>query len=229
MRVIVETGNPVTLLGAGSCSARDLRRALTMAPHLVAADGGADRALALGHVPDAVVGDLDSLSAAARARLDAGRLHRIGDQDSTDFDKCLSVIRAPWILALGFTGARLDHTLAGFSTLARFPDRRCIMLGGGDLCFAAPPRLALDLTVGARLSLFPMAPVRGGSEGLRWPIAGLAFSPAGVIGTSNEVSASRVALEFDAPGMLVMLAARHLKPVLGGLQAAPRWTEGAGC
>ena len=223
MSVRVETGNPVTLLGAGDCSEPDLRRALARAPHLVAADGGADRALALGHVPDAVVGDFDSLSDAARARLDPERLHRIGNQDSTDFDKCLSVIRAPWMLALGFTGARLDHTLAGFSTLARFPDSRCIMLGGGDLCFAAPPRLALELSVGARLSLFPMAPVRGQSEGLRWPIAGLEFTPAGVIGTSNEVSAPGVALQFEAPGMLVMLADTALEQVLAGLEAAPRW------
>ena len=223
MEAIVDTNNAVTLLGGGEVSAAALRAALARAPVLVAADGGADRALALGHCPAAVVGDLDSLSAAGRAALPAARVHHVPDQDSTDFDKCLQAVRAPLLLALGFTGARLDHTLASFSTLARFAARRCVMLGGGDLCFLAPPQLTLALPVGTRLSLFPMAPATGRSRGLRWPIDGLRFAPAGVIGTSNETAAPRVALGFDAPGMLVLAPEATLDAVLPALAEAPHW------
>ena len=223
MRAIVQSNKPVTLLGGGEADRQTLENALARAPRLVAADGGADRALALGHVPETVIGDLDSLSQAARARLGPARVHRVGEQDSTDFDKALCAIAAPAVLAVGFTGARLDHTLAAFSTLARHPLRRCVLLGGGDLCFLAPPALALALPVGARLSLFPLAPVRGRSEGLRWPIAGLAFAPAGRIGTSNATVAPRVALAFDDPGMLVVLAEDTLDSVLAALEGAVRW------
>lgn len=224
MRAIVQSNTPVTLLGGGDCAPETLDRALARAPRLVAADGGADRALALGRVPEAVIGDIDSLSQEAQARLGPERVYRVPDQDSTDFDKALAGIIAPLILAVGFTGARLDHTLATFSTLARNPARRCLVLGGGDLCFLAPPSLRLELRVGARLSLFPMAPVRGRSEGMRWPIGGVAFAPWGVIGTSNEVVQPRVGLSFDAPGMLVVLGAAELDAVMAALAEAPRWS-----
>lgn len=223
MRGFVQSDRPVTLLGGGACAPEELRVALARGPMLVAADGGADRALALGHEPALAVGDFDSISAGARARLGAARLVRVADQASTDFDKALARIAAPAVLAVGFGGARMDHTLAAFSTLARHPGQRCVLLGGGDLCFLAPPALDMRLPVGARLSLFPMAPVRGRSEGLRWAIDGLDFAPAGVIGTSNEVAAPDVALRFAAPGMLVVMADAALDTVLAALEVAPGW------
>ena len=72
---IVDAKAPVTLVAGGPLRRAELRAALARAPHLVAADGGADRALALGVEPVAVIGDLDSLSDAARLRL-AQRLER---------------------------------------------------------------------------------------------------------------------------------------------------------
>ncbi len=223
MRGFVQSDRPVTLLGGGACAPEELRAALARGPTLVVADGGADRALALGHEPALAVGDFDSISESARARLGARRLVHVADQDSTDFDKALSRIEAPAVLAVGFGGARMDHTLAAFSTLARHRAHRCVLLGGGDLCFLAPPWLEMRLPVGARLSLFPMAPVRGRSEGLHWAIDGLDFAPAGVIGTSNEVAAPEVTLRFEAPAMLVVMADAALDTVLAALEGAPRW------
>lgn len=210
----------VTLAGGAPFGARPLAAALALAPRLVAADGGADRLLRLGHMPEAVIGDLDSISAAARARLGAQRLFPIREQATTDFDKALRSIEAPFVLGLGFAGARLDHGLAVFSVLARHPEQRVVVLGGRDAAFLAPSRLGLRLPVGTRLSLFPMAEVRGTSEGLRWPIAGIDFHPLGMIGTSNRTVAQDIWLEFDAPRMLVILPRGHLRAVVAGLTAA---------
>jgi thiamine pyrophosphokinase len=196
--------------------------ALRRAPVLVAADGGADRALAAGHMPVAVIGDFDSLSARARDLVPAARQHPIAEQDTTDFDKALRSVAAPFVLALGFSGARIDHGLAAFNTLLRHPQRPCIVLGATDAVFLCPPRLTLRLPPGDRLSLFPMGPVSGESEGLRWPIAGLRFSPDGQVGTSNEVSAPRVTLAFDAPRMLAILPRGRLDAVLSALLNAPQ-------
>lgn len=214
---IVQSRDGVTLVGGGAVEAAQLARALALAPVLVAADGGADRALALGRMPEAVIGDLDSLSPAGLARLPPERVHRIAEQETTDFDKCLRSIAAPFVLGLGLAGPRLDHMLAAFNTLGRHPDRRCLMLGARDVCFLSPPRLELDLPPGTRLSLFPLAPVTGESIGLRWPLAGLAFAPDGRIGTSNETAARQVRLAFSRPAMLVMLPRRHLRAALRAL------------
>ena len=213
---IVESCEGVTLAGGAPFGAALLRRALSHAPEIVAADGGADRLLRLGVTPRAVYGDFDSISAGAQARLQ-GRLFPIAEQETTDFDKALRHIVAPFVLGVGFQGARLDHGLAVLNALTRHPDRRALILGPKEVTFLAPPELELHLTVGTRLSLFPMAPVRGESEGLRWPIHGLHFTPDGRIGTSNAVSAPLVRLRFGAPAMLVILPLRSLRAVLNGL------------
>ena len=218
---VLSSERPVVLVGGGPVTAQDMSEARAIAGAVVAADGGADRALALGVRPDAVMGDMDSLSAAARAVL-AGSVHAVTEQDSTDFEKCLVRIAAPLVIAVGFAGARLDHALAVFNALARHPARRCVMLAEREVIVLAPPRIALDLVPGTRVSLFPLAPVTGRDKGLHWPIDGIGFAPGGVIGTSNRAEGP-VDLAFDAPGMLLMLPRRCVGVLLTGLGAARGW------
>lgn len=218
-RPIVDAKAPVTLVAGGPLRRAELRAALRRAPHLVAADGGADRALALGVVPEAVIGDLDSLSEAARAQLGA-RVHEVPEQETTDFDKALWAIRAPLVLAVGLIGGRADHALAALSGLMRHQAQGgapVILLGAQDVIFAAPPRLDLRMRVGDRLSVYPLAPVTGRSEGLEWPLDGLALAPMARIGTSNRVNAARVRLAFDAPGALVILPRGRLDAAIRAL------------
>ena len=217
MTIAVHTQHLVTILGSGEASAEDIDELLTRAPILVAADGGADRALELGHLPHAVIGDFDSLSSDAQQRIPQERLHRIAEQESTDFEKCLRSIDAPLILATGVTGPRIDHALAAFSILARNVGPPCILVGADDIVFSAPKDLALDLPIGSRFSLFPMTEVTGRSKGLRWPIDDLEFAPAGRVGTSNEVT-GRVEFELSGSGMLIIVARTALDTVIGAIR-----------
>lgn len=202
--VIVHADAPVTLIGGGQADAATLSQVLALAPRLVAADGGAAHALAAGHMPEAVIGDMDSLTPEDRARLPAGSIHRIDEQDSTDFDKCLLAIRAPLVLGLGFTGPRLDHQMAAFNSLVRHYKRRCILVGRTEVVMLAPPSLRLDLEPGATVSLFPMGAVEAKSEGLHWPVGGLSFAPDGRVGTSNRATGP-IWLAVTAPKMLLFL------------------------
>lgn len=216
--ILFRAKTPVTLVGGSGADRAVLAQALALAPTLVAADGGADHALAAGYAPQAVIGDMDSISGAARARIDPARFHPVTEQDSTDFDKCLRSIHAPFVIAVGFDGNRMDHALAAFNTLARHPAQACILLGPQDAVFLAPDRsfdLALD--PGTRLSLFPMGPVRGRGTGLRWPIDGIDFAPGGRIGTSNEVAAHPVRLHFSDARMLVIVPAEALAVAVSAL------------
>jgi thiamine pyrophosphokinase len=227
---VVEARTPVTLLGAAPVSPSDLDAALALAPVLVAADGGADGALAAGRVPAAVVGDMDSLSGAA-ARAFAGRLHPVAEQETTDFDKALSRIQAPLVVALGFSGGRLDHELAALHGLLAHADRPCLLVGGESLAFLCPPEVALPLPAGGLVSLFPLVPVRVESRGLRWPTGGLDFAPDRRIGTSNAATGpetSPVRLGADRPGMLVILPRATLSVAAAALGRAPRWPAARG-
>ncbi|MEL6533400.1 MAG: thiamine diphosphokinase [Pseudomonadota bacterium] len=204
--VIVQSATFVTLLGGGELREGDLEWALNRAPTLVAADGGADVALLHGREPAAVIGDLDSLSPSAREIIKSDNIHHIPEQLSTDFEKAWRSIEAPAILALGFTGGRLDHELATLCALLEPGRSPCFVIGAEDVIFHAPRRLDLSLNLGDRVSLVPLRAVQGRSKGLEWPIDGLDFAPGLRIGTSNRATRERVELQFSGPGMLVVLA-----------------------
>lgn len=220
MGLIVNSSETVTLVGGAKLDKATAQRALALAPRVVAADGGADAALALGLRPEAVIGDFDSISKASRGALPASALHRIDEQDSTDFDKCLRNIKAPLVIGVGFSGDRLDHQLACYNTLVRHPARRCLLLGREELVFLAPPSCRLPLEDGTTVSLFPMGAVEGHSEGLEWEIGGLSFAPDGRIGTSNRARGP-VHLSVTSPKMLVILPEHRLEPVVEALRQTP--------
>ncbi len=221
---IVQSTAAVTLVGGGSLPARDLTLALKRAPLAIGADSGADRLLAAGVMPVAVIGDFDSISPDTRAALPPDRLHPAPDQDRSDFDKALQAIAAPLVLAVGFTGARMDHGLAVMNALVRLPQRRCIVIGPQDIAFAAPPRLSLHLRRGDTVSLFPFARVAARSRGLHWPLDGLDFKPWGMIGTSNRAETARVDMTFNRPGMVAILPRARLDRAITALLAAPAWS-----
>src|SRR6056297_2371191 len=197
--MIVHESDPITLVGGAGLSDQLFDQALEVAPLVVAADSGADRALAHGITPRAVIGD---------------------------FDKCLRSVTAPLILGVGFCGDRLDHQMAACNALVRYPAQRCVLLGETDLMFLCPPAIHLPLDAGCRVSLFPMGAVEGLSDGLQWPLRGLNFAPDGQIGTSNAATGP-VHLTVTAPKMLLMLPVDRLDSVVTALaDSAARWPEG---
>lgn len=204
---IVEKIEPVTLIGAGDVKIIDLDEALSRGAFLVAADGGADKALQFNKIPDVVIGDFDSVSENAVSRIEGNKLFPIDEQETTDFDKALRNIAAPVILGVGFLGGRVDHQLAMLNALIQPGRSPCVLLGAQEVIFHAPPTLELALTKGDVVSLFPMRPVTGRSVGLEWPIDGLELSPDGRVGTSNR-ALGPVRIETDGPGLLVILP-RH--------------------
>lgn len=220
---ILISSDPVTLLGGGDASAQDLAMALTMAPNLVAVDGGLVTAQLAGFTPDAVIGDMDSAPPEALALVPKARQHCISEQQSTDFDKALRYVDAPVVVGVGFCGGRVDHQLAAFHTLLVHADRPCILLAQSEVIMLAPPYLTMDMDDADVVSLFPLIPVRGRSTGLEWPIEGLAFDPARFVGTSNR-AVGRVEVWMDAPGMLLILPRRYLTPLVAHFsQGGARW------
>ncbi|CUH77950.1 thiamine pyrophosphokinase [Tritonibacter multivorans] len=214
---IVHTSDPVTLVGGGILTQSTLDAALALAPRLVAADGGADQALAFGHVPEAVIGDLDSLSPAAQQTLPGGSIHNIAEQDTTDFDKALRMISTPVVLAVGFLGGRVDHQLAALHVLAQGHDSPCILLGETEVIFHLTHPVSLSTKAGEVVSLFPLQPVRGQSTGLEWPIDDLELSPMGQIGTSNR-ALGPITLTPNGAGLLAIVPRRLLGELVAALK-----------
>jgi thiamine pyrophosphokinase len=215
----------VTLVGAGALDRAMVEAAHRFAPVLIAADGGADRLVEMRLHPRAVIGDMDSIADPERWRAGPAAFVHLAEQDTTDFEKCLYATEAPLYLAVGFTGRRIDHTLAVFHTLLRYPQKRVVVVGEHEVSALAPPgaTLRLAVTPGTRVSIYPLLPVTAThSRGLAWPIDGLALAPGQKIGTSNEASQPVVEVAFDGPGALVMLEREALGSLAGAISNSAR-------
>lgn len=209
---------PVLLLGGGPAAPGTLEELRPRCVGVVAADGGANRLRGGTLRPDAIIGDLDSLEdRSAWEALGVPVVHDL-DQDTTDLEKCLARIEAPMILAAGFLGARFDHSLAALHALLKAAGRPVILVGDEDLLFLPPRIWRAELEVGARVSIYPVAPVVGlRSEGLAWELRDLPLAAGGFIGTSNRAAARKVSVEFDAPGAAIILERRFLDAALRSL------------
>jgi thiamine pyrophosphokinase len=225
-KAIIKHSGPVTLLGGGQVSATDLADALTIAPILVAVDGGLVTAQAAGVDPVAVIGDMDSAPPDALVHVPDARLHRLSEQQTTDFDKALRAVDTPVALGVGFCGGRVDHQLAAFHTLLVHRGRPCILIAQHEIIVLAPPALTLDTQAGDIVSLFPLVAVQGSGTGLEWPIDGLGFDPEVFVGTSNRAT-GRLSLSMQKPGMLLIVPRRHLEQMVEHfVQGGARWDTG---
>ncbi|MEL7299070.1 MAG: thiamine diphosphokinase [Pseudomonadota bacterium] len=212
-RPIQSPERPVTLLGGGEATGSLVNTALTFAPLLVAADGGARLARQGGHKLRAVIGDFDSLDAEDLGN--AERLHR-PDQNSTDFEKCLAAVEAPLFLGVGFLGGRLDHQLAAFSALLKEP-RPVVLLSKTEIAFLAPRTFTLDLKEGTPVALYPLLPARLTTTGLRYPLDDAPVSPDGMTSTSNTALGGPLTVRVDRRSVLVMLPLAALGQVCAAL------------
>ena len=203
IEAIVSTSRAVLLVGASDIGDNDLTISLTVASTVVAADGGADHVLARGLRPVAVIGDADSLSPAAQAAF-GEVLHPLADQDTTDFEKALARIDAPLIVAAGFLGGRLDHTLAVLNVMARRPDPPVVLVGAHDVVLKVPPALRVAVPAGTRVGLMPLGPARVTTTGLVWNLTNRNLAPDGAVSSSNRSADEVFTVAADGPLFLTL-------------------------
>jgi len=188
--------NPILLVGPADLQVDLLGELARRDFPIIAADGGANRLLENGIIPDAIVGDLDSLDSSLSLDPEI-RLIRLGEQDSTDFEKCLYAISAPLFLALGFTGKRFDHTLATLHGMVKFHrEKNILLVGSEDISLIVHGEFSIDIERQQILSVFPLGEIRfANSSGLKYPLEGLKFQIGEKIGTSNISVSKRVLIQ----------------------------------
>lgn len=90
--------------------------------NLISCDGASNELINRGIIPNAIVGDCDSLSYENKVKF-ASITHQISDQETNDLTKavkyCIS-LNLKEITILGATGKREDHTLGNISLLAEY-------------------------------------------------------------------------------------------------------------
>lgn len=194
-----------------------VRRALTDGDDalIIAADGGARVAAHYGRRVDAVIGDMDSLTADELAALRAQHatiLRYPAEKDETDLELALMWAveqGADWLRVIGATGGRLDQMLSNIYLLALpILDGRDVKLVAGAQAtwLARAGRIEIDGAVGDTISLIPLNGTVHGvtTEALYYPLKDedLYFGPAR--GVSNVMTTIRAAVTVRAGVLLVV-------------------------
>jgi thiamine pyrophosphokinase len=198
-----------------------IRPLLADAQAVVAADGGAGHLWRLNHLPDVVIGDMDSLAREVREWLENGRVQFAVFphlKDETDLELALlhaAGQREGDIVVIGGFGGRFDQTLANIMLLAHpeLDGRRVELRTQYERAWLVRDFTEIVGEVGDTVSLIPL----GGdvlvedTHGLQWPLQDewLVFGPAR--GVSN-VMTEAVATVKIASGTLLCL---HTKQAWG--------------
>lgn len=92
------------------------------ADYIVCCDGAANEFIARGGVPDAIVGDCDSISEENRQKF-THILHPVADQNTNDLTKAVQLctrLGKTDIVILGATGNREDHSIGNIGLLGHY-------------------------------------------------------------------------------------------------------------
>ena len=206
--MILAENDPVLVVGGGETDPQDIRDFAILASVVVAADGGAKALGAAGLRPHHVIGDLDSLAPQDREGF-ADVLHHVHEQSTTDFEKCVSRIRSPLIYALGFTGGRVDHFLSVVNVMARYADKRIMLVGPEDVSVVARGTLTLSLDAVTRLSIMPLEALTFETQGLRWNLSGQRLDPLGLTSISNEALEGHQRISLSGLALLSVPRSAH--------------------
>jgi thiamine pyrophosphokinase len=192
------------------------RLASLVAEHdlLLATDGAARKAQALGQHPDIISGDFDSLSLQeAQREFPLSEIVPTPDQNYGDLEKAIGVARergATAITITGATGGRLDHTLGVIALLLHYhteielrlidDDSETRALSGTDTMLAEWAFPATPSDIVSLVSFDGRA--RATLKGVQWPLCDHLL-PIGTLGISNRAIAERVVVQVRSGSVIV--------------------------
>ncbi|EFJ10261.1 hypothetical protein SELMODRAFT_235596 [Selaginella moellendorffii] len=194
------------------------------------ADGGANRLynelpLLLGQeesivrerfIPDAIIGDLDSILPEVRQFYESrgtAVLDKSHDQDTVDLHKCISFVAETTtnpasinmkILVVGALGGRFDHEMGNINVLFSFRSFRIILFNDESLVFLLPRDVLHTIHVspeheGPNCGIIPLGrPCTATTTGLKWNLNQTSMEFGGLVSTSNMFASDKVTVSSDS-------------------------------
>ena len=218
-------GKTAVIICNGEFPSREYPRyVIRNADIIVCCDGALDRFMRATEkifgqrrLPDAVVGDLDSISAEKRRKY-GDIIIRDPDQETNDQTKAFRHVLAAWpdvteIHILGATGIRTDHTIGNVSLLMEYARSYDLetkgitvdIISDHETIIPATDTVELQCGTGRRISIFtPDSTLRIRSEGLEWPTDGVVFDNWWKA-TLNRSSEDTVKLIFSHRSMALIM------------------------
>ena len=179
--------------------------------YVICADGGANSAYSLGIIPDAIIGDMDSISKRVLAHYKKKKKTGIiidDDQDKTDLELAISfsLLQKPnEIFVLGAIGSRADYNWANILSLLMIPDSiKTTLINENNEINIVRKRVQINGKKGDTVSVIPLTAVKGLSyAGLKWGVKGKDI-PFGWIGVSNVMTGKKATVSLRSGKALVI-------------------------
>ena len=196
------------ILVGGSIVSLNLLKLISKLHPIFAADSGANVLVNEKISFKAVIGDMDSIN---KEILKNPKIETIliSDQNSTDLEKCFSLVKANLFIGFGFLDLRLDHSLASLTAICKNNSAKAIILVGElDTVVWVKGEWSCNIPIGTRVSIWPLSEqLFLNSTGLKYPLNNLKMHPLNLIGTSNETvnDSFSLKIESDVPSKYVTI------------------------
>lgn len=181
---------------------------------VIGIDGGAGLCLDCEIVPGVIVGDMDSLPAAAAESLrQAGARFVVAsiDKDVTDLDIAFEYCKRHGIervVVTACTGGRIDHTLAAAGSMARWSRFQPRVVEHDFEGWILEPNALDHVMVSPDGTVFSVIALGGGAtvtvEGARWPLDRAVLDPLSSLGVSNVVAQNGARVQVHDGSVMVI-------------------------
>lgn len=184
-----------------------IRPYLPQATAVWAADGGSKHLYRLNHLPDRVIGDMDSLQPEIRVWLTENQVpfnQHPPAKDETDLELALLLAAAQpdadiWLF--GLLGGRLDQTLANIFLLTHpaLADKKVQLITPTERAWLVRQQTEIVGQVGDLVSLIPLAGDAQGvtATGLQWRLQNETLHVGQARGVSNRLTAEKATVQVE--------------------------------
>ena len=185
-----------------------IRPYLTQATAVWAADGGSRHLFRLGHLPDKVIGDMDSLAPELQDWLTSNQIpfdQYPPEKDETDLELALLLAAERpeddiWLF--GLLGGRLDQTLANIFLLNHpaLLGKTVLLITPTERAWLVRQQTEIVGQVGDLVSLIPLAGDAQGvsTTGLQWRLQAETLRFGQARGVSNRLMAEKATITLES-------------------------------
>lgn len=183
---------------------------------IIAADGGTRHVLALGRMPNIIIGDLDSLPVNLEpSTLNIELMQFPADKNETDLELAIQhalTLNPQEVIIIGALGGRLDQTLGNIALISNLQPATCnLKLNDGlEEVFFCHDHAEVNGAAGDIVSLIPWQGEVTGilTQGLKWVLQNETLYPHKTRGISNEMTGDTATIKIKS-GLLLVIHRRE--------------------
>jgi thiamine pyrophosphokinase len=206
-------GKRILIFANGELPALERARSILLPDDfIICADGGTRHALALGLIPNVIIGDMDSLPDAFQHSTFSGEFIKVSaDKNETDLELAIDHalnLNPEGIIIIAALGGRLDQILGNISLLtnSRLSTLDIRLHDGVEEIFFCRKQVKVRGRSGDLVSLIPWGGEVHGveTENLKWPLKHETLYPYKTRGISNEMLGEEASVKITSGLLLVI-------------------------